>query len=101
MRSSLLIGVKKERLVVMVDGKWVEPQHQGNDESKLEFKRICSADTNEDVEALHVWSSSSGCIKRKSFVTKAEQKRRDESIAKQKSELSKLEAKAKDPKSKE
>ena len=101
MRSSLLIGVKKERLVVMVEGKWVEPQHQGNDESKLEFKRICSADTNEDVEALHVWSSSSGCIKRKSFVTKAEQKRRDESIAKQKSELSKLEAKAKDPKSKE
>ena len=101
MRSSLLIGIRKERLVVMVDGKWVEPQHQGNEESKLEFKRICSADSNDDVEALHVWSSSAGCIKRKSFSTKAEQKRRDESIAKQKAEHAKLEAKAKEPKAKE
>lgn len=101
MRSSLLIGIRKERLVVLVDGKWVEPQHQGNSESKLEFKRICSAETNEDVEALQVWSSNSGRIKRKSFLTKAEQKRRDESIAKQEAEHAKLEAKAKQSKSKE
>lgn len=107
MRSSLLIGVRKERLVVMVDGKWIEPQHQGNDSARSEFKRAIAADHNDEVESLQVWTSSGGCVKRKHFVTKEERSRIDGIIAKEEAEQAKREAKAKsadkakEPKAKE